>query len=178
MMAASTFLPYLTHKVVTATRAGFRSDNAVPSGPYAVTRHLSLSARTGNCGVQTRFSRRPLSWGGARPPRQAMSAFIESHKERYGVEPICQLLPISPSTYDAARSRAASAQAFRDEQLRGQIARVYAQNYLVCGPRKVGRQLNREGVPVTRGTVERLEEEYHSQAALAKQDALKQMSLH
>lgn len=83
--------------------------------------------------------------GGARPPRQAMSAFIEEHAKSFGVEPICAVLPIAPSTYYAARARPASARALRDEQLACEIRRVYEQNYRVYGARKVWRQLRRQG---------------------------------
>ena len=63
---------------------------------------------------------------------------------------------MTPSTYYAARSRPASPRTSRDEQLAGEIRRVYGQNYRVYGARKVWRQLNREGLPVARCTVERL----------------------
>jgi len=63
---------------------------------------------------------------------------------------------LTPSTYYAARSRPASPRTSRDEQLAGEIRRVYGQNYRVYGARKVWRQLNREGLPVARCTVERL----------------------
>ncbi len=85
-----------------------------------------------------------------------MSAFIDAHKETFGVEPICTALPIAPSTYYAARSRPPSPRALRDAQLAGEIRRVYGENYRVYGARKVWRQLNREGFPVARCTVERL----------------------
>jgi putative transposase len=63
---------------------------------------------------------------------------------------------IAPSTYYAARSRAPSPRAVRDEALTAQIERVHADNYGVYGARKVWRQLHREGTPVARCTVERL----------------------
>jgi putative transposase len=85
-----------------------------------------------------------------------MTAYIESHRDRYGVEPICEVLPIAPSTYYDARSRPPSARALRDEELKAEIRRVHAQNFGVYGARKVWRQLNREGWAVARCTVERL----------------------
>ena len=85
-----------------------------------------------------------------------MTHFIDDHKERYGVEPICRQLPIAPSTYYDAKQRPPSARAVRDEQLGGEIMRVHASNFDVYGAYKVWRQLNREGIPVARCTIERL----------------------
>jgi transposase InsO family protein len=85
-----------------------------------------------------------------------MTAYIDENKERYGVEPICELLPIAPSTYYDATKRPPSARAVRDAELKIEIARVHAENFGVYGARKVWRQLGREGHPVARCTVERL----------------------
>ena len=90
-----------------------------------------------------------------------MIAFIDDHRAVYGVEPICRLLPIAPSTYwarAAARRDPSkrSARAKRDDELRAEIARVHAENFGVYGARKVWRQLRREGFEVARCTVERL----------------------
>jgi transposase InsO family protein len=85
-----------------------------------------------------------------------MIAYIDAHKERFGVEPICEQLPIAPSTYYAAKSRPPSARAIRDEALKPAIERVYRDNFSVYGVRKVWLQLCREGVPVARCTVARL----------------------
>jgi putative transposase len=87
--------------------------------------------------------------------------FISEHKNRFGVEPICRVLtqhgwPIAPSAYYDAARRAPSARAVRDEQLKAAISRVHQDNYGVYGARKVWLQLNREGTPVARCTVERL----------------------
>jgi putative transposase len=87
--------------------------------------------------------------------------FISEHKDRFGVEPICRVLtqhgcPIAPSTYYDATRRVPSARAVRDEELKAEISRVHAANYGVYGARKVWLQLNREGIPVARCTVERL----------------------
>jgi len=85
-----------------------------------------------------------------------MIAYIDAHRDRFGVEPICQVLPIAPSTYYAARRRPASARAVRDAKLKGEVARVHAEQFGVYGARKVWRQLHREGISVARCTVERL----------------------
>jgi putative transposase len=90
-----------------------------------------------------------------------MIAFIDAHRESYGVEPICKVLPIAPSTY---RSHAAqrrdetklSTRGRRDRALGEKIRRVFAENFSVYGARKVWRQLRREGEDVARCTVERL----------------------
>ena len=74
----------------------------------------------------------------------------------FGVEPICEVLEIAPSTYYAAKSRPACRRRIRDDELKAEIRRVHAENFDVYGPRKVWRQLNREGVVVARCTVERL----------------------
>ena len=87
--------------------------------------------------------------------------FIDAHRDEYGVEPICRVLPIAPSTYRAHARRLAdpalrSDRAKRDAELRPEIRRVWAENFEVYGARKVWRQLNREGIDVARCTVERL----------------------
>jgi putative transposase len=85
-----------------------------------------------------------------------MIAYIDQHRDRYGVEPICQLLPIAPSTYYDAKRRPPSARTLRDQELKAEIARVHRDNFGVYGARKVWRQLLREGIRVARCTVERL----------------------
>jgi len=85
-----------------------------------------------------------------------MTAYIDGHRDRFGVEPICRVLPIAPSTDHAASRRPASARAGRDAKLKGEIARVHAEHFGVYGARKVWRQLHREGMAVARCTVERL----------------------
>ncbi len=99
--------------------------------------------------------------GGARPPVQAMIAFIDEHRAVYRVEPICRVLPIAPSTYHAHAARRADpgkrpARAQRDATLKSEIRRVYEENFRVYGVRKVWRQLLREGITVARYTVARL----------------------
>jgi putative transposase len=85
-----------------------------------------------------------------------MIAYIDRHKDQFGVEPICRVLPIAPSTYYAASRRPASARAMRDAKLKAEIVRVHAEQFGVYGARKVWRQLHREGIAVARCTVERL----------------------
>ncbi len=90
-----------------------------------------------------------------------MIAFIDDHRGAYGVEPICKVLPIAPSTYHAQAARRVDpsllpARAKRDASLMPQIARVFEENFEVYGVRKVWRQLKREGQDVARCTVERL----------------------
>lgn len=90
-----------------------------------------------------------------------MVNYIDLNKEKHGVESICRVLPIAPSTYydhkDKQRNpdkRCCRAQ--RDERLKEDIHRVWEDNFRVYGVRKVWRQLNREDIGVARCTVERL----------------------
>jgi putative transposase len=85
-----------------------------------------------------------------------MIVYIDQHKHRYGVEPICQLLPIAPSTYYQHTKGPRSGRAVRDAQLKVEISRVHAEHFGLYGARKVWRQLHREGIAVARCTVERL----------------------
>ena len=90
-----------------------------------------------------------------------MIAFIDDHRDKHGVEPICDMLPIAPATYCDHLARRAdparlSDRAKRDEELRPHIQRVSDANWRVYGVRKVWRQLRREGVDVARCTVARL----------------------
>jgi len=93
-----------------------------------------------------------------------VTAFIDGHRNRFGVEPICRVLTehgckIAPSTYYAAKSRAVSARAVRDAELKPLIAAVHADREKgrgVAGVRKVWHHLRRDGVVVARCTVARL----------------------
>jgi putative transposase len=85
-----------------------------------------------------------------------MIAYIDQNRDRYGVEPICDVLPIAPSTYYDARTRPPSARAVRDAELEPEIARVHAENLSVYGVEKVWHQLLREGIVVGRDRVGRL----------------------
>jgi putative transposase len=90
-----------------------------------------------------------------------MVAFIDQHRETYGVEPICALLPIAPSTYFLRKTQqevpsTRSVRAQRDDELRPAIQRVWDNHEQVYGSRKVWRQLKREARQVARCTVERV----------------------
>ena len=90
-----------------------------------------------------------------------MIAFIDDHRDVYGVEPICRVIPIAPSTYYEAKAREHDparrpTRTQRDLVLREEIGRVWRANRRVYGVRKIWRQLRREGVVVARCTVERL----------------------
>jgi putative transposase len=90
-----------------------------------------------------------------------MTSFIDQYRSAYGVEPICKVLPIAPSTYHehAARRREPGrmpARARRDAALMPEIRRVFEDNFGVYGVRKVWRQMLREGHDVARCTVARL----------------------
>jgi putative transposase len=90
-----------------------------------------------------------------------MLSFIDEHREVHGVEPICKVLPIAPSTYwlHAARKAdpaKAPARAKRDALLEPQIERVWNENRQVYGAQKVWKQLRRERQEIARCTVERL----------------------
>ena len=87
--------------------------------------------------------------GGARPPGEAMIAFIDEHREVYGIEPICEVLPIAPSTYHAHIAQRIdpskrSARAQRDAELKIEVQRGVRGELRRLGARKVWRQLRRE----------------------------------
>ncbi|SDL54389.1 HTH-like domain-containing protein [Franzmannia pantelleriensis] len=84
-----------------------------------------------------------------RPPRQVMIEFIDDHRESYGVEPICRVLPIAPSTYYEHKARVA-----QPDCAPPRIQRVWDENFGVYGIRNVWRQLHREAVHTARCTVE------------------------
>jgi len=90
-----------------------------------------------------------------------MVAFIDKYRNRYGVEPICAVLPIAPSTYYRCKNHERhpekrSHRIRRYEALEPEVQRVWDENRGVYGARKVWKQLNREFIPVGRWTVERL----------------------
>ncbi len=90
-----------------------------------------------------------------------MISFIDEHRSVLGVEPICRLLPIAPSTYYEVIAKRTdvgrlSARARRDMAMKVEIRRVFNENFQVYGVRKVWRQLQREGFDVARCTVARL----------------------
>ena len=87
--------------------------------------------------------------------------FIDTYRGVYGVEPICAVLPIAPSTYYEHKARQADperlpARARRDQVLKCDIRRVRQENFEVYGVRKVWRQMKLEGIDVARCTVRRL----------------------
>jgi putative transposase len=90
-----------------------------------------------------------------------MVSFTDDLRGTYGVEPISAVLPIAPSTYDEYKPREVEpkrlpARLQRDQNLCGEIRRVWEKNFRVYGVRKVWRQLNRKGISVARCTVARL----------------------
>ena len=85
-----------------------------------------------------------------------MTRYIDAHRARFGVEPICTTLQVAPSTYYAARQRAPSTRALRDADLKARLTQVHAAHFGVYGVRKLWHQLQREGTTVARCTVERL----------------------
>jgi putative transposase len=94
-------------------------------------------------------------------PTAVLVDYIDQHRQKFGVEPICEVLTqagtkIAPSTYHAAKSRTPSARMISDAKTSEVIERVHAQNYGVYGIRKIHAELNRQGHPVARCTVQRL----------------------
>src|SRR6266851_1431815 len=90
-----------------------------------------------------------------------MVAFIDAHRRVHGGESICTLLPIAPSTYFRHKAQQTdptkrSTRAQRDDELRAIICRIWNENHQVYGPRKVWRQMGREGLRVARCRVRRL----------------------
>ncbi len=90
-----------------------------------------------------------------------MGAYIDAHRDQFGVGPVCQVLsdagvPAAASTYYAARARPPSARSVRDAQLAAEIQRVYKDSDENYGARKVWLQLRRDGIAAARCTVERL----------------------
>jgi putative transposase len=90
-----------------------------------------------------------------------MVAFIDAHREEYGIEPICAQLPMAPSRYYEHKARQADPSRLpprlqRERALEGQIRRVWDENFQVYGVRKTWRALKREDIEVARCTVARL----------------------
>src|SRR5258707_13667566 len=89
-----------------------------------------------------------------------MTAFVDAHRQEYGVEPICRLLKIAPSAYHERvrkrrEPRRRSAREQRDDVLKPEILRVFNENFEAYGVRKIWRQMRREGFSVARCTIER-----------------------
>jgi putative transposase len=85
-----------------------------------------------------------------------VSAFIESHRDRFGVEPICETLEVSASAYYQRRSGRRSARAVEDERLLAWIEEIHKANYCAYGYRRTWIALRRQGEEVGRGRVQRL----------------------
>jgi putative transposase len=85
-----------------------------------------------------------------------VSAFIDAHREDFGVELICRTIGTSPSAYYQRKTGERSARDIEDERLLGVICRVHADNYEAYGSRRMWKQLRREGETTGRGRVERL----------------------
>jgi len=85
-----------------------------------------------------------------------MVSFIDQHRKAYGVEPMCAVLPIAPSTYYRCKYLQINPDKRSEEQLRVEIKRVWQENHGVYGARKVWKQLKREWIMTGRGVVERL----------------------
>jgi putative transposase len=85
-----------------------------------------------------------------------VTRYIEAHRATFGVEPICQVLAVAPSSYYAAQTRPLSARSIRDEELKREISRIHAANFGVYGVRKLWRALRREGSPIGRDRAARL----------------------
>lgn len=83
-------------------------------------------------------------------------AYIDGHRDEFGVEPICEVLQVAPSTYYAAKSRPASTRALRDASLIPQLVALWEANYRVYGARKLWRAAQRAGMHVGRDQVARL----------------------
>jgi putative transposase len=92
--------------------------------------------------------------------------FIDAYRDRFGVEPICRVLQLAPSTYWSAKRRPLCARARRDQSLKTEIVRVHQENFGVYGAPKLWAQLNREGIRVARCTVERLMRDLGIQGAV------------
>ncbi len=85
-----------------------------------------------------------------------MNRFVDQHRTTFGVEPICRVLAIAPSSYYAAHGRPPSAHSIRDAELSSAIRRIHAANYGVYGVRKLWHALRREGDAVGRDRVARI----------------------
>lgn len=85
-----------------------------------------------------------------------MSSFIEGHRERFGVEPICRALEVSASAYYERRTGRRSPRAIEDKRLLERIREVHERNYCAYGYRRMSIALKREGEEVGRGRVQRL----------------------
>jgi putative transposase len=89
-----------------------------------------------------------------------VTAYIDTHRGRFGVEPICRTLQVSPSAYYQRKTDVRSRRSLRDERLLERIRQLHAANYYAYGSRRMWIAFNRAGEPVARCTVERLMREH------------------
>jgi len=85
-----------------------------------------------------------------------VSAYVEQHRDRFGVEPICRVLEVSASAYWARRKGERCARQIEDERLLAVIEQTHARNYFAYGYRRMWKALRRAGEPVGRDRVKRL----------------------
>ena len=85
-----------------------------------------------------------------------MVDYIDGHREEFGVEPLCRVLQVAPTTYYAAKSRPPSDRQVADEELKPELERIWKENYRVYGRRKLWTEAVRDGLEVGRDRVERL----------------------
>ncbi|WP_242603478.1 IS3 family transposase, partial [Mycolicibacterium thermoresistibile] len=99
---------------------------------------------------------------GARPPRDEMIAFIDAHRDQFGVELICRVLRaaiagfLTSRGYRAAKARPPSERAMRDELLIAELRTVHEQNFSVYGVKKMHHAMKRRGWRVGREQTRRL----------------------
>ena len=124
---------------------------------------MSCAERTRSCARRRRIclpsadNTTTIRAGGARAPREMMVSFIDAHRGRYGVGPMCAQVPRAPSTDYEHKAREAEpargpGRVRRDRWLCGEVRRVQEEHFEVYGVRKIWRQLRREGVAVARCT--------------------------
>ena len=89
-----------------------------------------------------------------------MSRYVDEHRGRFGVEPICNTLGVSVSAYYQRRSGQRSARAVEDERLLGRIRELHAANYYAYGYRRMWLALRRAGEQAPRCRVQRLMREH------------------
>ncbi|MEE8375621.1 MAG: IS3 family transposase [Acidimicrobiia bacterium] len=94
--------------------------------------------------------------GGARPPTEMMVTYIDTHRSEFGVEPICRVLQVAPSTYYAAKSRLPSARAIRDGLMMPILLALWIANFKVYGAHKLWKAARRGGHDIGRDQVARL----------------------
>jgi len=94
-----------------------------------------------------------------------VSRYIDEHRGRFGVEPICRTLGVSASAYYQRKTGERSARAVEDERLLDRIQELHQANYYAYGYRRMWKALRRAGETVGRGRVQRLMRAHGVQAA-------------